>query len=193
MRIIAGEFRGRKILPPVGDMTRPITDRAKQSVFDVLAPHLEGAIVYDLFAGTGSLGLECLSRGSAHVTFIEADRSALGLLEKNIAALGVRDRARVVRGDVFRELGGTHGGTVGVSGQRAKLVFLDPPYRFLIERPVDLRGLIRKVVAEDLDSAGLVIFRHEKSDSLEFEGLSPMDVRDYGSMRVEFLRRRPLV
>jgi len=69
MRIIAGEHRGRKLLPPEGDVTRPITDRVKQSLFDILAPRIEGARVYDCFAGTGSMGLECLSRGSSHATF----------------------------------------------------------------------------------------------------------------------------
>ena len=72
MRIIAGEFRGRKLLPPEGDVTRPITDRVKQSLFDILAPRIDGARVYDCFAGTGSMGLECLSRGAEHATFFEA-------------------------------------------------------------------------------------------------------------------------
>src|SRR5438067_1897455 len=75
MRIIAGEFRGRSLLPPQGQQTtRPITDRAKQSLFDVLTPQLDGALVYDCFAGTGSLGLEALSRGATFATFFEADR-----------------------------------------------------------------------------------------------------------------------
>src|SRR5205809_4215568 len=87
MRIIAGEFRGRKLLPPEGDATRPITDRVKQSLFDILTPHIEGARVYDLFAGTGSMGLECLSRGASYATFFESDRSALERLNKNIATL----------------------------------------------------------------------------------------------------------
>ena len=77
MRVIAGEFRGRKLLAPEGEATRPITDRVKQSLFDILTPRLEGAIVWDLFAGTGSLGLESLSRGSSQALFFETDRSAV--------------------------------------------------------------------------------------------------------------------
>ncbi|MDB5305247.1 MAG: rsmD, partial [Phycisphaerales bacterium] len=77
MRIISGEFRGRKLLPPEGDVTRPITDRVKQSLFDILTPLLPDARVYDCFAGTGSMGLESLSRGAAHATFFEADRGGL--------------------------------------------------------------------------------------------------------------------
>ena len=72
MRIIAGEFRGRRLLPPTGDNTRPITDRAKQSLFDILAPLIPNSVVYDCFAGTGSMGLECLSRGAKLTTFFEA-------------------------------------------------------------------------------------------------------------------------
>src|SRR5687767_8265786 len=102
MRIIAGEFRGRKLLPPAGDVTRPITDRVKQSLFDILTPLLPDARVYDCFAGTGSMGLECLSRGAAEVTFFEADREAVSRLKKNVESVKAGDRSRVVAGDLFR-------------------------------------------------------------------------------------------
>src|SRR5438128_7395816 len=101
MRIIAGEFRSRKLLAPAIDATRPITDRVKQSLFDILSPLIEGARVYDCFAGTGSMGLECLSRGAEQVTFFEADRSAVKLLKQNIDTLGVTDRAAVIPSDLF--------------------------------------------------------------------------------------------
>src|SRR3954465_9465040 len=99
MRIIAGEFRGRRLLPPEGDVTRPITDRVKQSLFDILTPLLPDARVYDCFAGTGSMGLECLSRGAAHATFFEADRSAVQRLKKNISTMRVDDACEVVPGN----------------------------------------------------------------------------------------------
>src|SRR6266576_5708636 len=102
MRIIGGQFRSRLILGPEDDRTtRPITDRVKQSLFDIVTPLLEGAIVYDCFAGTGSMGLESLSRGAARATFFEADRSALGRLRKNIEALRAADRSEVIAGDLF--------------------------------------------------------------------------------------------
>jgi len=102
MRIIAGEFRGRKLLPPEGAVTRPITDRVKQSLFDILAPRLEGALVSDLFAGTGSLGLESLSRGARQAVFFETHRGAVARLRRNIEQLGLpRDRAVVRPTDVF--------------------------------------------------------------------------------------------
>src|SRR2546422_10639700 len=102
MRIIAGEFRGRTILAPEGNATRPITDRVKQSLFDILTPLLEDAIVYDCFAGTGSMGLEALSRGAKRAVFFEADRSALQRLKKNIEALEMQKTSTVRAGDLFR-------------------------------------------------------------------------------------------
>src|SRR2546421_10905270 len=101
MRIIAGEYRGRRLLAPEGQATRPITDRAKQSLFDILAPRIEGTVVYDCFAGTGSMGLECLSRGAAQAIFFERDRSAVGRLRLNVAALKVEARAQIIATELF--------------------------------------------------------------------------------------------
>jgi 16S rRNA (guanine966-N2)-methyltransferase len=182
MRIIAGEFRGRKLLPPEGDVTRPITDRVKQSLFDILAPVIEGARVYDCFAGTGSMGLESLSRGAARATFFEADRSALARLRKNIAAVGVADRSTVVAGDLFRWFAAT------TPAQRADVVFLDPPYRFLSERPNELRKLAGSIASAHLAPGGVMVFRHDARDALDVPGLAPDDRREYGGMVLEFLR-----
>jgi 16S rRNA (guanine966-N2)-methyltransferase len=181
MRVIAGEFRGRKLLPPVGDATRPITDRAKQSLFDILSPRIDGANVYDLFAGTGSMGLECLSRGADHATFFEADSSAVRLLRQNIASLKVEDRTTVVSTDLFRCFGQAK------ASRPADIIFLDPPYRFLNERADDLRTLGENLLPH-LGPSGLMIFRHDEGDSLSLPGFEVIDIRDYGSMRVELLR-----
>src|SRR3954453_2729961 len=102
MRIIAGEFRGRKLLAPESDTTRPITDRVKQSLFDILAPTIPESIVYDCFAGTGSMGLESLSRGASRAVFFERDRGALQRLKQNIQILGADQRSTVVSDDIFR-------------------------------------------------------------------------------------------
>ena len=186
MRIIAGEFRGRRLLPPEGtEVTRPITDRVKQSLFDILAPHLEDARVYDLFAGTGSMGLECLSRGAAHVTFFEADRSAVQRLKKNIDAVDVADRSRVIAGDLFKWFAAAGG------EDPATIVFLDPPYRFLTEQPNALRGLADRIARHHLAADGIVVFRHDARDRLDLAGLAATDERTYGGMTLEFLRPRP--
>jgi len=182
MRIIAGEFRGRKLLPPEGDVTRPITDRVKQSLFDILAPHIEGARVYDCFAGTGSMGLECLSRGAEHATFFEADRSALTRLDKNISTLGVQGKSKVIKGDLFRHMAMT------AVAEKANLIFLDPPYRFLREQPAALLALAGHFATMHLATGGLVIFRHDAKDTLALPPLNVVDQREYGGMTLEFLQ-----
>src|SRR5687767_3372308 len=124
MRIIAGQFRGRKLLPPEETgTTRPITDRVKQSLFDILTPLLEDAVVYDCFSGTGSMGLECLSRGAAHATFFDADRSAIQRLRKNVESLGVQKQTSIIPGDLFKWLASNE------ARERVHVLFLDPPYR----------------------------------------------------------------
>lgn len=189
MRIIGGEFGGRKLIPPEGDQTRPITDRVKQSLFDILAPRLDGATVYDCFAGTGSMGLECLSRGAGHCTFFEIDRSTLARLTQNIAALRVQDRTRIIPGDIFKwfERTNTRPATAGPIG--ADLVFLDPPYRFVRDRPDELIQLAFHLTHMHLRPGALVIFRHDARDSLDLPNLNRIDEREYGGMKVEILEK----
>lgn len=184
MRVIAGEFRSRVLLPPEDSATtRPITDRVKQSLFDIIAPLLDGSVVYDCFAGTGSMGLECLSRGAARAVFFEADRSALGRLKKNIASLGVEKRSSVVAGDLFKYFANAAVPEAGVS-----VIFLDPPYKFLRERPEQLAGLAQGL-GKHLSLEGVIVFRHDAVDQLELPGLVRADERTYGGMTLEFLRR----
>lgn len=125
MRIVGGAWRGRGLAAPPGLGTRPTADRVRQAVFDMLlhAPWggrdvVEGASVLDVFAGTGAMGLEALSRGAAFASFIESDPAALKALRANVAACRAEARVEIVAGDVFR---------VG-QGRPASLVFLDPPY-----------------------------------------------------------------
>jgi 16S rRNA (guanine966-N2)-methyltransferase len=184
MRIIAGRFRGRKLLPPATDATRPVTDRVKQSVFDILAPIVEGAIVYDCFAGTGSMGLECLSRGASHVTFFEGEPTAAARLKTNIRTLDAEGVSTVIAGDLFRWF--AHSTPL----DKATLVFLDPPYRFLNERAEDLRSLAAALAGRHLMLDGTVVFRHDARDSLDLPALVSGDMREYGGMVVEFLSPR---
>lgn len=124
MRVIAGSAKGRKLKGPTGPATRPITDRAKEAVFNMLLPYvdLDGAVVYDLYAGAGSFGIETLSRGAASVTFVERDRSALEVLEANIETCGFSDRSVIVRSTVERFLADRS------TLKLADLAFADPPY-----------------------------------------------------------------
>jgi 16S rRNA (guanine966-N2)-methyltransferase len=182
MRIIAGEFRGRHLLPPQTTATRPITDRAKQSLFDVLSPMLAGATVYDCFCGTGSLGLEALSRGAAQAMFFEMQRSALERLRRNIDALGLGVRARVMAGDIFRMWG-----AVGEHLPPADVVFLDPPYDFLRQRAKDLQTVVATMAQRHLKPGAVMVFRHHSDDALALAPLRPYDRRSYGEMVIELL------
>jgi 16S rRNA (guanine966-N2)-methyltransferase len=182
MRIIGGVFGGRRLFPPKDQATRPITDRAKQSLFDILSPRIPDAAVYDLFSGTGSMGLECISRDARHATFFDADRSAVARLRRNIEVLGVQDRATVVSGDLFKYFA-SRSPTSGLD-----LIFLDPPYRFLRERPQDLQQL-GATLATYLTPDGLLIFRHHPKDTLALPPLHMTDQRTYGRMCIDFLQR----
>ena len=191
MRIIAGEFRGRSILPPATDATRPITDRAKQSLFDVLTPRLDAALVYDCFCGTGSLGLESLSRGAKFATFFDADRQAVARLTQNITNLQVADRSRIVSGDLFRWFNLAAARPEAASGSGADIVFLDPPYKFLQTQPDELLQLAFHLANNHLRPDGVVVFRHDARDKLALPRLVATDVRQYGDMTIELLSVEP--
>lgn len=119
MRIIAGEFGSRRLVVPSGDAVRPTSDRAREALFAALGD-VSDARVLDLFAGSGALGLEALSRGADHAVFCERSPRALAALEANIATLGVEGRCTVVRGDALRRL--------DVLGDAFDVILLDPPY-----------------------------------------------------------------
>jgi len=129
MRIIAGEFRSRKLMsPPEDAQTRPLPDRVKESIFSILRGNIEGAVVYDAFAGTGAFGFEALSRGAARCVFVEKDKRMASVLERNIEMLSVRDRCELVVGDVLGP------GALARCPRPADLVFLDPPYPLMCDR-----------------------------------------------------------
>jgi 16S rRNA (guanine966-N2)-methyltransferase len=121
VRIVAGEFGGRRLLVPRDGRVRPTADRVREAWMSILAPELPGARVLDLFAGSGALGLEALSRGAAHATFVELAPASLEALRGNVEALGVDGRATVRRGDALRFARGLGTGEYDVA-------FADPPY-----------------------------------------------------------------
>jgi 16S rRNA (guanine966-N2)-methyltransferase len=122
MRVVAGELRGRSIEAPPGRDTRPTTDKVREAVFNALGSVdlVRDAVVADLYAGSGALGIEALSRGAAEAVFVERDRTALRVLRDNLHALGLDDRSRVLQGDAFSLAGRIS----------ADLVLADPPYEF---------------------------------------------------------------
>ncbi len=139
MRIIAGEFRSRRLHTPKDDsVTRPIADRVKESLFGLLRGHCEGASVFDGFAGTGAIGLEVLSRGGARCVFIEQDRDIAGILAKNIEMLDIKDRAELVIGDALGA------GALARAPRPLTLAFLDPPYP-LVREPMGYKRVMAQL------------------------------------------------
>lgn len=155
MRIIAGEFRSRKLFtPPDAEITRPIPDRVKESLFGLLRGHIEGSEVFDGFAGTGAIGLEALSRGARRVVLVEQNRQIARILKQNIDLLNVADRTDLVQSDVLGM------GAISRCPREARVIFLDPPYP-LAEDPLGWRRITSAMqeLAKNLTPDGFIIVR----------------------------------
>lgn len=126
MRVIAGEYKGRRLKAVPGQNTRPTTDKVKESIFNIIGPYFEGGMALDLFAGTGGLGIESLSRGIVKAVFIEKDYKAVSVIRENIAMLGLEMRSEIQKNDAKRALDG-----LAERGVQFDLVFLDPPYKLV--------------------------------------------------------------
>ena len=171
MRIVAGEWGGRRIQAPPGQGTRPTTDRVREAWMSTVAPYLPGARVLDLFAGSGALGLEALSRGAVAATFVEQDPRAVAVLRDNVRALGAEDAARVVRADAVKYARGLGAGAFDVA-------FADPPYG---------KGFAA-ALAEAFAAtpfAGLLCIEHGKDDVLT--GVAAAQSRRYGDTWLTFI------
>lgn len=176
MRIIAGRWKGRKLEAPLGDRTRPTGDRAREAIFSMLASRLgsfEELRVADLFAGTGALGLEALSRGAAHCTFAESDNGALSILRRNIEACGAE--ADIIAADVR---------ALPAARRACDLVFMDPPYASGLHEPA------LAVLAERnwLAPGGWVIVETAAAIGVEAPGLARETDRRFGKARITLLR-----
>jgi 16S rRNA (guanine(966)-N(2))-methyltransferase RsmD len=149
MRVIAGEFRSRKLKSLPGIEIRPTSDRLRETLFDVLQLRIAGAVFVDAYAGTGAVGIEALSRGAARAVFIEKDRGAVDLIHENLAALGLESRAKVAHGSA----------KLLMSAHPGDIVFLDPPYERDKEYGVALDHL-------GADPPPLVVVQHSKHFAL---------------------------
>lgn len=145
MRVIAGEFRSRRLKSIPGLDTRPTSDRLRETLFDILGPRIEGATFLDGYAGTGAVGIEALSRGARHAFFLERSRPAVETIRENLASLQVGARATVVPGMVLLKL----------PRHRADIVFIDPPYESEREYPAAL-----ELLAEQPDPPQLTVAQH---------------------------------
>lgn len=180
MRITAGLYRSRVLVAPRGDATRPTSDRVREALFSILSARItfEGARVLDLYAGTGALGLEALSRGAASATFVEKGRDALAALRKNIDALALRERCRILARAVE--------GGAELSGP-FDLVFADPPYAD-VQSGEATRAVERVLAGGGLAEGGLLVLEHaSKTAAPEVQPLgAPYDTRVYGDTAVSF-------
>lgn len=153
MRVIAGSYKGRTLQSPSWEGLRPTSDRLRETLFNILAPRIAGARVLDLYSGTGAIGIEALSRGAAHVTFVDDDRRAQALVTENLAKCGISGGYAIIRASVIRALAG-----LKTSRDRFDLVVLDPPY------DVDAADALA-AAGDVLAPGGLVVFEHARRRS----------------------------
>jgi 16S rRNA (guanine966-N2)-methyltransferase len=185
MRIIAGEFRGRRLVAPSGPATRPTTDRVREAWFSMIGR--PGRLAVDLYAGTGALGFEALSRGAERVLFLERRRPALIAIRKNAEALGVSDRIRILSVDV----GDARAALLRESP--FDLVLADPPWTDFDAAQAALRRLVR---ADLLTEEGLAVLGHPRKSTLELppeSGLVVRKTRAWGDSAATFYERKPEV
>ena len=174
MRIIAGEFKGRKLESPADNSVRPTTDKVKEALFSILTERIWGSRVLDLFSGTGNLGIEALSRGATECVFCDSSRESIRLIKSNIAHCKAQDGARVVPGDFKKTL-------MNLDGQ-FDIILLDPPYdkgflntAFELIRENDL-------LAED----GVIVAEHRREEEMadELYGFTKVKERKYGIIKL---------
>lgn len=182
MRIVAGRFKGAALAAPKSQTTRPTSDRLRETIFNILAHGLDvdlaGARVLDLFAGTGALGFEAISRGARHCTFIEEGAEARGLIRRNMETLGLNGAAKIFRRDATR-LGAA--GTI----EAFDVLFADPPY----DRHLGEQALVSAASGDWLKPGAICILEERASAQIDLpEGFEVLDTRKVGDSQVVFLR-----
>jgi 16S rRNA (guanine(966)-N(2))-methyltransferase RsmD len=182
MRVISGSARGRKLKSPKSSETRPIMDRVKTALFDILAPEIMGMRVLDLFAGTGAVGIEALSRGAESATFIERSPEAWRLVRENLTLTNLSDRAEVIRTDAFAYLR-----QAAATGRRFDLVYVAPPQYV----NMGVQALTQLDTSPLTEPDGLVIVQvhpqeRAELDALTLKRLHRYDERRYGSTLLLF-------
>jgi 16S rRNA (guanine966-N2)-methyltransferase len=183
MRIIAGNFKGKKILEPKNKLTRPLKDLTKESIFNIIKHSnkfmvsIEKSNILDLFSGVGSFGLECLSRASSHVFFIENYKEVLPVLKKNITNLNCSNNSKVIEKDIFNQF------DFNSLKMKFDIIFMDPPYKeknlqVLLEKITD-SGILKK-------KGIIVIHRHKKENDKFPNNFNIIEQKTYGISKIIF-------
>ena len=184
MRIISGKFKGKKLFLPQDKNTRPLKDLVKESIFNLLEhsvqikKKIEDASVLDLFSGSGSFGLECISRGSQDVYFFENHSLAIKVLKKNVLSLNTMNNFKIFEKDCF-----DYFDSKNILNKRFDIIFIDPPYK---ESKINklLENIIEKQI---LNKKGVIIIHRHKKDKLEItKKIKILDIRNYGISKVYF-------
>lgn len=184
MRVIGGTIKGRHLFTCRAPLLRPTADKVREAIFAIIAPLLQGGVVLDLFAGTGSLGIEALSRGMDRAVFVEDDRRVAAVLRKNLVACGMEDRAEVMSVPVEAALRVLH-----ARGRTFRLIFLDPPY----EEALAGKALQTLSQTRVLETEGLVVAEHSSREEMEsiYGDLILDDRRRYGHTVISFYVLNP--
>ena len=183
MRIISGKSRGKKILEPKDTNTRPLKDLTKESIFNIILHSnkfnikLENSNILDLFSGVGSFGLECLSRGSYFLTFVENYKQVLTVLKKNILNLNYQDKSLIIEKNIFTNF------NFNLLENKFDIIFMDPPYK---EEKISI--LLNKINdANVLKSEGIIIIHRHKREKDEFpKEFNILEVKTYGMSKIIF-------
>ncbi|MCR4851391.1 MAG: 16S rRNA (guanine(966)-N(2))-methyltransferase RsmD [Lachnospiraceae bacterium] len=180
MRVIAGKCRSLQLKTPKGVNTRPTLDRIKETLFNIIQNEVPGAVVADIFAGSGALGIEALSRGASKSYFIDNDTEALKCIEDNLAFTKLKDSSTILKGDVFTNLS-------RINAQHLDIIFIDPPYESGYEQK--LFDTFKNL--GNVDTETLIILESAKDMSVDFDGFDIIKTKEYKTNKHTFLRRKP--
>ena len=183
MRIISGISKGRRLAAPKSQAIRPTSDRVKESIFNILGGQVEGKVVLDLFAGTGNLGIETLSRGAKRVLFVEKGRQALKLIQKNLSQFGMRERSEILPKDVSRAIG-----ILKQRGESFDLILMDPPYEKGLIQKTLLKLHLHKIYHE----GSILVIEHDRREPIpeRLEGWTLIRQRRIGDTVISFFSAR---
>ena len=184
MRIISGLFKGKKILQPQNLKTRPLKDLTKESIFNIINHsnkfnvHIDKAYILDVFAGVGSFGLECISRGARHVVFVENYKEALFILKKNILNFKLNENCRIIEKDVYEK------NIFKNLREKFNIIFLDPPYK-----DENLDKILSEIMKNNLltKNGVIIIHRHKNSEHIFSPNIRVLEEKKYGISKIFFL------